>query len=142
MVELIEKPIDVAAVLAACGAAEAGAVSLFLGTVRNHHAGHRVDHLEYEAYPPLALKTMQAIAATASSRWPLSAVALVHRLGRLTVGEVSVAVAVSSPHRAQAFEACRFIIDTVKEEVPLGKKEVGPDGQVWIEGDDLRPARS
>ncbi len=140
MVELVRDPIDVSAMLAECSAPEAGAVSLFLGTVRNHHQGHAVEYLEYEAYEALARKCLETVAEAARSRWNLSNLGLVHRIGRLYPGDVSVAVAVASEHRAEAFEACRFVIDTVKVEVPIWKKETGPDGQVWIEGTDLRPA--
>jgi hypothetical protein len=92
------------------------------------------------AYEALARKCLETVAEAARSRWNLSNLGLVHRIGRLYPGDVSVAVAVASEHRAEAFEACRFVIDTVKVEVPIWKKETGPDGQVWIEGTDLRPA--
>jgi molybdopterin synthase catalytic subunit len=88
--------------------------------------------LEYEAYPPMAERTMAEIAAEVGSRWPVGDVALVHRLGRLGVGEISVAVAVSTPHRADAFAACRYAIDRLKEVVPIWKKDLGPARAEWV----------
>jgi molybdopterin synthase catalytic subunit len=113
---------------------EDGALALFVGVVRNHNAGRPVLHLEYEGYEEMALSEMETIAAEARSRFSVSDVQIVHRLGRMEIGEASVAVAVSSPHRAQAFEACRFAIDTLKRRVPIWKKEFYADGQVWLEG--------
>jgi molybdopterin synthase catalytic subunit len=111
-----------------------GAWCLFVGVVRNENDGRTVSFLEYEAYPEMALGEMQRLEAEARSRWPLTDVRIAHRLGRLEIGEASVAVAVASPHRAEAFAACRFVIDTLKATVPIWKKEYGPDGAVWMEG--------
>ena len=132
MVRLTREPIDLAALLAA--APGDGAVCLFVGVVRNENAGRRVSHLEYEAYEDMARPLMEQIAAEAARRWPVSDVRLVHRLGRLEIGEPSVAVAVASPHRPEAFAACRYVIDTLKAQVPIWKKEFYEDGAVWLEG--------
>jgi molybdopterin synthase catalytic subunit len=132
VVRLTRGPIDLAALLPA-GPAD-GAVCLFVGVVRNENGGRRVHHLEYEAYEDMALPLMEQIAADAARRWPVSEVHMVHRLGRLEIGEPSVAVAAVSPHRAEAFAACRFAIDTLKASVPIWKKEFYEDGAVWLEG--------
>jgi molybdopterin synthase catalytic subunit len=110
-----------------------GAVVTFLGTVRDLTGDQVTIALDYEAYPPMAEKKMAEIEADVRSRWPVGEIAMVHRLGRLVVGEVSVAVAVSCPHRGDAFDACRFAIDRLKELVPIWKKENDPQGQTnWI----------
>ena len=132
MVRLTRGPIDLAALLTASPAD--GAVCLFVGVVRHENAGRRVRHLEYEAYEDMALPLMEQIAAEAARRWPVSEVRMVHRLGRLEIGEPSVAVAVVSPHRAEAFAACRFAIDSLKASVPIWKKEFYEDGAIWLEG--------
>ena len=111
---------------------QAGAVVLFLGTVRDNRQGASVHHLEYEAYEALALRDMRAVCAEAASRWPLLRVAMVHRVGTLRVGEVSVAIAVSAPHRADAFAAGKYAIDTLKHRVPIWKKEVWDGGEAWV----------
>jgi molybdopterin synthase catalytic subunit len=111
-------------------------VCLFLGVVRNENRGRRVKHLEYEAYEEMALPLMEEIAAETRSRFPVSGVRLVHRLGRLEIGEASVVVAVCSPHRAEAFAACHHAIDTLKARVPIWKKEHYSDGTAWLEGPD------
>ena len=132
MVRLTREPIDLAALLAK-GPAD-GAVCLFVGIVRNENAGRRVSHLEYEAYEDMALPLMEQIAAEAARCWPVTDVRVVHRLGQLEVGEPSVAVAVASPHRPEAFAACRYVIDTLKATVPIWKKEFYENGAVWLEG--------
>jgi molybdopterin synthase catalytic subunit len=109
-------------------------VCVFVGVVRDTNAGRRVSFLEYEAYEEMALAQMQELAAEARRRWPVSELRLVHRLGRLEIGEASVAVAAASPHRAEAFEACRFLIDTLKRQVPIWKKEHFEGGASWVEG--------
>ena len=110
-------------------------MALFLGTVRDLTGDEVTAFLDYEAYPPMAEKKLAEIEAEVRSRWPVGEIAMVHRLGRLGVGEVSVAVAVSTPHRADAFAACRFAIDTLKELVPIWKKDIAPDGTAdWVEG--------
>ncbi len=110
-----------------------GAVVTFLGTVRDLTGDEVTVALDYEAYPPMAEKKMAEIEAEVRQRWPIGEIALIHRLGRLVVGEISVLVAVSCPHRAEAFEACRFAIDRLKEVVPIWKRENAPNGQTqWI----------
>ena len=132
MVRLTRERIDLARLQAP--APGDGALALFVGVVRNGNAGRSVLHLEYEAYEEMALQELEAIAAETQRRWPVSDVRIVHRLGRLEIGEASVAVAVASPHRGEAFEACRFAIDTLKKSVPIWKKEFYADGAVWLEG--------
>ncbi len=110
-----------------------GAVCVFVGVVRNENQGRAVSHLEYEAYEEMALPVMEEIEGEARRRWPVTRVDLVHRLGRLEIGEASVAVAVTAPHRAAAFEACRYAIDTLKSRAPIWKKEFFTDGSRWVE---------
>ena len=121
-----------------------GAVTVFDGIVRNHSRGRTTRYLEYEAYEGMALKKMEELAAEAMRRFPIRNVALVHRLGRLEIGESSVLIAVFSEHRAAAFDACRWLIDTLKKTVPIWKKEHFEDGAVWADGDpflaDLKPS--
>ena len=133
MIAMTTDPIDVAAVLAAVQSDDCGAVDLFLGMVRNHNRGKAVVALAYEAYPEMAERTMTAIVAEARRRWDIRRAAVVHRYGDLAIGDVAVAVAVASPHRQDAFAATRFIIDRLKAEVPIWKKERGADGEVWLE---------
>jgi molybdopterin synthase catalytic subunit len=123
MLSLTRQPIDYAALTEAVRDPHCGGVVLFLGTVRDLTGEEVTVFLDYEAYPPMAEKKMAAIAAEVRSRWPVGKIAMVHRLGRLHVGEISVAVAVSAPHRAEAFEACRYAIDQLKELVPIWKKD-------------------
>jgi molybdopterin synthase catalytic subunit len=134
MVRLQDGSIDVAALLSETRGDGDGAIALFLGTVRNLNAGRRVLFLEYEAYPGMAEREMERIAAEAVSRFGVTQVAIVHRVGRLAIGDVSVAVVVAAPHRAAAMDACRFAIDAVKVSVPIWKREHGDGGAVWIEG--------
>jgi len=140
MIRLVREPIDLAA-LPATNPAD-GALCLFVGVVRDHNGGRRVLRLEYEAYEEMALALMEKIAAECRERWRVTDVRIVHRLGRLAIGEASVAVAVASPHRREAFEACRHAIDTLKATVPIWKKEFYADGAAaFIEeqGDPRRP---
>jgi molybdopterin converting factor subunit 1 len=113
---------------------ESGALALFYGVVRNHSQGRRVLYLEYDAYPSMALKKMQQVAEEARSRWDITDMAINHRIGRLEVGETSLLVAVSAPHRREAFEACHYAVDRIKEIVPVWKKEVWEGGESWVEG--------
>ena len=113
---------------------ESGAVVVFLGIVRNHAEGRGVDSLEYEAYPPMAEQKMSEISEEARERWPLHGVAVVHRVGHLEIGEASIAIAVSSAHRAEAFAACEFVMDRVKEDAPIWKKEHWSEGGArWVD---------
>lgn len=133
IVRLTHEPIDFAQLTEAVRSQQAGAVVLFLGTVREMTAGRRTVALEYDAYPSMALSKMQELCAEAARRWPVVRAAVVHRLGRLELGDVSVAVAVSCPHRVQAFEAGRFVIDRLKEVVPVWKQENWADGTTeWV----------
>ena len=112
----------------------AGGVVTFTGVVRDNARGKRVRALEYDAYPEMAESEMARIAEDVARRWPECAVALVHRIGRLDIGECSVVVVAACPHRAEAFEACRYAIDTLKATVPIWKKERYEDGEEWVEG--------
>jgi molybdopterin synthase catalytic subunit len=132
MVHLTHEPIDVSTLRATADGD--GALCLFLGTVRSENAGREVLRLEYEAYEEMALPLLEEIASEAKRRFSVSDVRIVHRLGMLEIGDVSVAIAVASPHREQAFEACRFAIDALKLRVPIWKKEHYAGGQVWLEG--------
>ena len=113
---------------------ENGAVAVFAGVVRNHTGGKRTDHLVYEAYPEMAEKKMREIGAEIEVRWGITDIGILHRVGKLEIGEISVLIAVSSPHRAEAFAACQYAIDRLKQVVPIWKKEVGEDGESWVEG--------
>ena len=113
-----------------------GAIASFVGIVRDHHEGRAVHWLEYEAHEEMAQKQIKELIRAAQHRWPVGAVAIRHRLGRLQVGDTSVAIAVAAPHRAEALEACRWLIDTLKAEVPIFKKEVYADGETWVEHGD------
>ena len=132
MISLVREPIALAALQGTT--AQDGALALFVGVVRNENSGRPVLCLEYEAYEEMALSEMQAIDREVRRRWPITEIRIVHRLGRMEIGEASVAVAVASPHRDEAFEACRFAIDTLKKTVPIWKKEFYADGAVWLEG--------
>jgi molybdopterin synthase catalytic subunit len=134
-VELTRSRIDGAALAEGARAAEDGAIVTFDGCVRNHSHGRRTLHLEYEAYEPMALEKMREIGAELHEKFAIDRVVIVHRLGRLEVGETSVFIAVSAAHRAPAFEACRWAIDTLKRTVPIWKKEFFEDGAVWAEGE-------
>lgn len=133
MIALTRQPIDAADLLSQVGSPQAGAIVLFLGTVRELTAGRRTVALDYEGFPPMAEQKLAELEAEARRRWPLIECALVHRLGRLELGETSVAVAVSAPHRRHAFEAGQWLIDTLKLEVPIWKQENWDDGtQAWV----------
>lgn len=120
-----------------------GAVSLFLGTVRDLTGDERTEFLEYEAYPAMAEKKLAEIEAEVHRRWPGGVLAMTHRLGKLGVGEISVAVAASSPHRAEAFAMCRYAIDTLKEVVPIWKKDISPSGAgTWSDDRGTRSEES
>jgi molybdopterin synthase catalytic subunit len=112
----------------------AGAIDVFLGVVRDNNLGRDVQYLEYEAYPARAEREMRAIGEEASSRFSLEAYAVLHRTGRLEIGETSLLVVVSSAHRAASFEACHWMVDEIKKRVPVWKKEVWTDGEAWVEG--------
>ena len=132
MIRLQTEPIVLDELVTAVSGAGDGAVATFLGTVRDRSRGRRVLALEYEAYGGMAEREMERIAADAVRRHAVSSVAIVHRTGRLTLGEASVAIAVSAPHRAEALDAVRFVIDTLKTTVPIWKREHFEDGAVWV----------
>jgi len=117
-----------------------GAVVTFWGTVRAENLGRRVIALEYEAYEPLALRAFSLIEGEVAAHWPQVTLALHHRIGRLDAGEASVAIAVASPHRADAFQACRYAIERVKQIAPIWKREIFEGGEAWIEGATADPA--
>jgi molybdopterin synthase catalytic subunit len=133
MIELTHDVIDSQAVLDRVASHQAGAVVLFLGVTREFTGGRQTASLDYDCYPEMALRELEKLEAQASARWPLTACAIVHRLGRLELGEASVAIAVSSPHRRAAFEAGQWLIDTLKEVVPIWKQENWADGtSEWV----------
>jgi len=132
--QITPDPLDLAALHALVLRPEAGAVTHFLGVVRNHNLGRQVDYLEYDAYPAMATKVMRQIAEEIRARWEICAVAMHHRTGKLAIGEASVAIAVSSPHRKDGIEACHYAIDRLKAIVPVWKREVWADGSAWVEG--------
>lgn len=133
MIRLQVAPIDAAAVAADARGDGDGAVSVFLGTVRDVSSGRRVLFLEYEAYASMAEREMEGIAEEAIARFGVTKVAMIHRVGRVEIGEASVAIAVAAPHRSAAMDACRFVIDTLKASVPIWKSEHFEGGAVWIE---------
>src|SRR5262249_34042860 len=125
-------PLDAAEVAKRVEDPGCGAVVTFVGTVRQTNEGRHVDHLEYEAYPGMAEAKMAEIADEIQARWGLDRVAMAHRIGRCDVGEPSIVIAIASPHRREAFEACHYAIDRIKEIAPIWKREVWKDGAVWI----------
>ena len=133
MIALTDKPIDTAALLAQVSSHEAGAIVLFLGTTREITAGRHTVSLDYECYPEMAEKKLVELEAEARRRWPLTGCQVVHRLGHLELGEASIAIAVSSSHRQDAFDAGKWLIDTIKEVVPIWKQENWADGtSEWV----------
>lgn len=134
-VSLIEKPIATAEILAEIKSAPDGAVVVFEGVVRNESRGRRTLFLEYEAYPAMALAQMEDLAERALEQFEIREVVMVHRVGKLEIGETSVLIAVAAAHRAAAFDACRWLIDTLKRQVPIWKKEHFEDGAVWADGE-------
>lgn len=130
---LSDAPLDAAEVTARVAGDDAGGLVTFVGAVRDHSRGHAIEHLEYEAYPEMAVREMQKIADEAAARWPGTRVAIAHRVGHLAIGEAAVVIAAAAKHRAEAFEACRFAIDTLKVTVPIWKKEVATDGAYWVD---------
>jgi molybdopterin synthase catalytic subunit len=133
------EPLDLPAVAAAVTSARDGAIATFVGIVRDHNAGRRVLWLDYEAYAPLAVKAFERIADEARHRWPETRLAIHHRTGRIAIGEASVAIAAASAHRSEAFAACRYAIERVKQVAPIWKREHFEGGDVWIEGATADP---
>ena len=133
---ITDQPIEAEEVISKVKRREAGAITLFLGTVRELTFGKRTLFLEYEAYPSMAVKQLERIGEEVRERWADTCVAITHRIGRLEISDVAVAIAVSSPHRKAAYEANEYIIERIKQIVPIWKKEYGEDGSEWI-GDQL-----
>jgi molybdopterin synthase catalytic subunit len=133
------EPLDTRRAVAAVAAAGCGAVTTFIGLVRDHNAGRRVLYLDYECYEPLAVKSFQRIAAEAAERWPGVRLAIDHRVGPLQIGEASVVIAAASPHRAEAFAASRYAIERIKQIAPIWKREHFEGGDIWIEGATADP---
>jgi molybdopterin synthase catalytic subunit len=134
MFAITHEPLDPAPLVEAVRRDESGAVALFYGVVRNENMGRNVQYLEYDVYPEMAIKKMKEIAEEVRAKFPITGIGVLHRVGRLEIGETSLLVAVSSAHRVAAFEACHFAVDRIKQVVPIWKKEVWEDGEAWIEG--------
>ena len=134
MFSLVRDPIDIQSITQAIQKPEDGAVVVFDGVVRNNSRGKSVRFLEYDAYEAMALKKLEEIGERAKSQFEIRDIAIVHRLGHMGIGECSVVIVVASGHRGPAFDACRFAIDTIKQIVPIWKKEFFDDGEVWVEG--------
>ena len=139
-IEILDSVLPTAGVLDEIKAGSDGAVCVFDGIVRNNTRGRQTMYLDYEAYREMALAQMNALAAEAQARFSVRDVAVLHRLGRLHVGETSVLIVVASAHRGAAFDACRWLIDTLKKQVPIWKKETFVDGAVWADGEPFPEA--
>jgi len=133
---ITEKPIDVEAVRQKVASRNAGAITLFIGTVRELTNGKKTLHLEYQAYPAMAVKMFEQIAKEIHEQWPEAKVAITHRVGHLAISDIAVVIAVSSPHRKMAYQANEYAIERMKQIVPIWKKEFWEDGSEWI-GDQL-----
>lgn len=134
-----DAPLDAAAVTGVVTDPACGAIATFVGIVRNHNVGRRIEFLDYEAYAPLAVKSFERIAGEAAERWPSVRVAIHHRTGRVAIGEASVVIAAASPHRADAFAVSRYAIERIKQITPIWKHEHFEGGDVWIEGATADP---
>ena len=135
LIEIVDGPIEAESIVAGMKAGSDGAVCVFDGIVRDNTRGRQTLHLDYEAYREMALEQMRRLAGEAVEKFGVRDVAVVHRLGRLMVGETSVLIVVTSAHRGAAFDACRWMIDTLKKTVPIWKKEMFADGAVWADGE-------
>ncbi len=134
LIQITREPLDRNALVAAVAHPRVGGIVIFEGVVRDNARGKQVRYLEYDVYPEMAIQQIRTIIAEAERRWSVDCVVVAHRIGRLEIGEASVIVIVATPHRAEAFDACRYIIDTLKTQVPIWKKEVAIDGEEWVEG--------
>ncbi|RJE74366.1 MULTISPECIES: molybdenum cofactor biosynthesis protein MoaE [Reichenbachiella] len=132
MIEITSKTIRTSELIDYVKESGAGAINVFIGTTRNQTAGKKVIKLDFEAYEPMAVKELQKIADRAVEQWDILSYAIVHRVGIVEIGEEAVVIAVSTPHRKDAFQACEFIIDELKKTVPIWKREVFEDGDVWV----------
>lgn len=131
-IKISSKPLDITACIGKVTTSKCGGINVFIGAVREVTAGKRVVRLEYEAYESMAMKEMEKIAIEAQRRWPAERILIHHRTGVLQLEESAVVIAVAAPHRDAAFQACRFAIDQLKQNVPIWKKEVFEDGEVWV----------
>ncbi|GLV59522.1 hypothetical protein KDH_63480 [Dictyobacter sp. S3.2.2.5] len=134
IIQLTREPLNRDALVAAISHPSVGGIVIFEGVVRDNARGKQVRYLEYDVYEEMAQQQIAAIIEEARKRWPIDRVAIAHRFGRLEIGEASVIIAVATPHRGEAFEACRYLIDTLKSTVPIWKKEVATNGEEWVEG--------
>lgn len=134
LIQLTREPLNREALVAAVNHPAAGGIVIFEGVVRDNARGRAVRYLEYDVYEEMAREQIRAIALEAQERWGVERVVIAHRFGRLEIGEASVIIVVATPHRGEAFDACRYIIDTLKTTVPIWKKEVTPTGEEWVEG--------
>ena len=133
MIKISDKPIDIQACIDAVQSERAGAIDVFIGTVRNHNNAKEVVRLEFETYDVMAVKKMEELASQAYNRWDIEKIVMIHRKGVLQIGDVAVVIAVSTPHRVASFEACQWLIDTLKTIVPIWKKEIYESGEEWLE---------
>ncbi len=134
LIQLTRDPLDRDVLIAAVSHPSVGGIVVFEGIVRDNARGKQVRYLEYDTYEEMAVAQIRTIIQEAQQRWGVERVAVAHRFGRLEIGEASVIIVVASPHRAEAFDACRYIIDTLKTTVPIWKKEVATNGEEWVEG--------
>ena len=132
LIHLTQDPLDTDKVVSLVCRADLGGVNVFIGVVRDQTKGKKVLRLEYEAYEPMAVAEMTKIANMVTEQWPQAMIAIHHRVGILQIGDAAVVIAVATPHRDQAFAACKFAIDTLKEQVPIWKKEIFEDGEQWV----------
>jgi len=132
MIEIVENRIDVGAVIAKVKHPEAGGIDVFIGTTRNKTSNNEVIQLEFESHVSMAIKEIEKIIEAAKKKWDIRSVAVSHRIGVVPIGEEAVVIAVACPHRSDAFESCRYIIDTLKQTVPIWKKEKFKNGEVWV----------
>ncbi|WP_218031920.1 molybdenum cofactor biosynthesis protein MoaE [Dictyobacter kobayashii] len=134
IIQLTREPLNRDALIAAVSHPSIGGIVIFEGVVRDNARGKQVRYLEYDVYEEMAQQQIATIIAEARQHWPIERVAIAHRFGRLEIGEASVIIVVATPHRGEAFEACRYLIDTLKSTVPIWKKEVATNGEEWVEG--------
>jgi molybdopterin synthase catalytic subunit len=133
MIKIADQSIDIQACIDAAQSERAGAIDVFIGTVRNHNNAKEVVRLEFETYDVMAVKKMEELANKARERWDIEKIVMIHRKGVLQIGDIAVVIAVSTPHRAASFEACQWLIDTLKTVVPIWKKEIYEGGEEWLE---------
>ena len=133
MIQISSQPIDIQICIDNTQSERAGAIDVFIGTVRNHNNAKKVVRLEFETYDVMAVKKMEELAQQARERWEIEKIVMVHRKGVLQIGDVAVVIAVSTPHRVASFEACQWLIDMLKQVVPIWKKEIYENGEEWLE---------